>query len=256
MDLPQSLINILNRRKDHNTILAASKSNYKCSKCKDTGFIENNGAYLRCECYERDILNKLWKNFGVNPEDIKPLDSYKPYNTITKKAKDTAQRYITNFDISSNKKWLCLMGQPGSGKTHIVLSAGKALLENKNKVVYMPYLEAIRELKANSMNDSYDKLISRYKDAEVLIMDDLFKDKVKKGMLVGELTEVDMKHIYPVINVRYSNKMPTLISTECTPQILMELDEALAGRILEMCGKEYGIVFGKDCNYRLREFCN
>ncbi|CAI3652424.1 hypothetical protein CNEO4_2120001 [Clostridium neonatale] len=65
-----------------------------------------------------------------------------------------------------------------------------------------------------------------------------------------------MKHIYPIINFRYTNKLPTLISTECTPNMLMNLDEALAGRILEMCGKKFGNVFDEECNYRLKEFKN
>lgn len=149
------------------------------------------------------------------------------------------------------------MGQPGCGKTHIVLAVGKALLEQKVKVVYMPYLEAIRELKSNAMGDEYyNKLSNRYKKAEVLIIDDLFKDKVKKGKLTGEITASDTNHIYPILNVRYSNKIPTLISTECTPEMLIDLDGALAGRILEMCGKRFGNTFNKDCNYRLREFMN
>lgn len=148
-----------------------------------------------------------------------------------------------------------LMGQAGGGKTHIVLAIGKALLERRMKALYMPYLEAIRELKANAMDDEYyNKLINRFKMAEVLIIDDLFKDKVKKGRLTAELSETDMRHIYPILNYRYSNKLPTLISTECTPQMLIELDEALAGRILERCGKAYGIEFNNQCNYRLRQF--
>jgi DNA replication protein DnaC len=137
------------------------------------------------------------------------------------------------------------------------ISSWKSIIRAKNKVVYMPYLEAIRELKSNAMDDEYyNKLSNRYKRAEVLIIDDLFKDKVKKGKLTGEITPADMNHIYPILNVRYSNKMPTLISTECTPQMLMDLDEALGGRILESCGKRFGSVFDKECNYRLREFMN
>lgn len=183
------------------------------------------------------------------------IKDYTPYNEQTKKAKDKAVDYIRNFKQLDKEKWLCFMGQPGCGKTHIVLAVGKALLEQKVKVVYMPYLEAIRELKSNAMDDEYyNKLSSRYKKAEVLIIDDLFKDKVKKGRLTGEITASDMNHIYPILNIRYSNKIPTLISTECTPQMLIDLDEALAGRILEMCGKRFGNTFNKDCNYRLREF--
>jgi len=197
----------------------------------------------------------MWENFGVSQEDVKLLKDYEPYNDITKKAKHQAAQYITRFEELSKGTNFVLMGQAGGGKTHIVLAIGKALLEKRIKVLYMPYLEAIRELKANSMDDEYYMKISeRYKRTEILIIDDLFKDKVKKGRLVGELTEADMRHIYPILNYRYSNKLPTLISTECNPNMLIELDEALGGRILERCGKEFGIVFNNQCNYRLRQF--
>lgn len=230
-------------------------SNYKCDICKDTGFIQTEKGYSRCECYEQDYIKRMWENFGVRQEDVKLLKDYIPYNEITKKAKQQAADYITNYDKLEKGTNFVLMGQAGGGKTHIVLSIGKALLERKVKVLYMPYLEVIRELKANAMDDEYyTKLSERYKRSELLIIDDLFKDKVKKGRLVAELTEADMRHIYPILNYRYSNKLPTLISTECTPNMLIDLDEALGGRILERCTKLYGIVFNNQCNYRLRQF--
>lgn len=241
-------------QKDHNTTFHATSS-YKCDKCRDTGWIQTEKGFARCLCYELDYINRLWENFGVSPSDVKLLKDYKPYNVQTQKAKEKAAEYITQYNNLDKGTGFCLMGQPGAGKTHIVLSIGKALLDQKIKVIYMPYLEAIRELKANAMDDEYYlKLSNRFKITPVLIIDDLFKDKVKKGKLSGEITPADMNHIYPILNYRYSNKLPTLISTECTPNMLMDLDEALAGRILERCGKRFGITFKQDCNYRLREF--
>ena len=111
----------------------------------------------------------------------------------------------------------------------------------------------MRELKANSMDDEYYfKLVNRYKMAEVLVIDDLFKDKVKSGKLTGDLTEADMKHIYPILNYRYNNKLPTIFSTECDINMLLNLDEALAGRIIESCGENITVFQGSEYNYRLR----
>ncbi|WP_338627649.1 ATP-binding protein [Clostridium baratii] len=211
----------------------------------------------RCECYEIDLANRLWENFGVATKDIKLLRDYEPYNEATKKARDKAVDYIKSFENikADRENGFCLMGQPGAGKTHIVTAIGKALLDKRIPVVYMPYLEVMRELKACSMDEEYyNKKIDKYKRAKVLIIDDLFKDKVKKGKLIGELREADLKHIYPILNYRYLNYLPTLISTECTPMMLLDLDEALGGRILECCGKRFGITFKSDCNYRLKKF--
>ena len=119
----------------------------------------------------------------------------------------------------------------------------------------MPYLEAIKELKSLVLDKvEYEKTILKYKNADVLIIDDLFKDKVRGGKLIGELTEADLKHIYTIINYRYLNKMPLIISSECSPEMLLELDEATGGRILEMAGTKGVITFEYQCNYRLKEF--
>lgn len=247
----------MKQAQSQNTTSHALNNTYKCNKCHDTGFIEYDGVWRRCECYELDYAKRLWSNYGVNPKDIKMLKEYEPYNDITKQAREKAIDYIKSFnDIEKHRENnFCLMGQSGAGKTHIITAIGKALLDKKISVVYMPYLEAIRELKSCSMDlEYYEKLINKYKRARVLIFDDLFKDKIRQGNLIGDLKESDMKHIYPILNYRYLNYLPTLISTECTPQLLIKLDEALAGRILECCGKRFGVVFKNDCNYRLKQF--
>ena len=234
-----------------------TSSSYKCSKCKDTSWIEKDGAYTRCSCYTEEYLSRLWENFGVKLKDIKLLREYEPYNDSTKKAKDKAADYIRNFDEikDTRENGFALLGQPGAGKTHIVLAIGKALLEKKISVVYMPYLEVIKELKALAMyQEDYEKLLRRYTKAKVLIIDDLFKDKVKKGRIAAELSETDLKHIYPILNYRYLNYLPTIISSECTPNMILELDEALGGRILETTGPRFSLTFKGDCNYRLKKF--
>lgn len=113
----------------------------------------------------------------------------------------------------------------------------------------------MRELKATSMdNEYYINFSSQYQKAKVLIIDDLFKDKLKNGRLVGELTEADIKHLYPILNYRYFNSLPALISTECIPDTLKKLDDAQAGRMLEKCGNNITVFEGQQYNYRMRKF--
>jgi len=231
---------------------------FKCSICQDTTWICEESKYKRCSCYEKEIDQRRWKKFGVNPEDVKLIAEYKATSTIKLEARNAAINYIKNFDIIREQKnsSIALLGQPGAGKTHLALAIGKALLEKKDhtEVMYMPYLEAMRELKACVMDDEhYNKVQSRYINCELLIIDDLFKDKVKKGKLVGELREADMKHIYPIVNQRYINHKPTIYSSECNANMLLDLDEALGGRIIESC-KDNIIIFKycKENNYRMQ----
>jgi DNA replication protein DnaC len=227
-------------------------SEVNCELCKDTSWIlTKDGAYTRCNCFYKEQLKRMWLNFGVNPDKIKKLNAYETYDDVTTKAKEMARKYINDYKDES----LALLGKPGAGKTHIILAIGAALLNKNIRVVYMPYLEVMMELKANSMDEeNYIKIIEKYLNANLLIIDDLFKDKVKNGKLLPSgLTEADLKHIYRILNVRYNNHSPIIVSSECTPKMLMNLDEAIARRILEPCGKNI-IVFGEKHNYSMRKF--
>lgn len=234
-----------------------TKADYKCNKCQDTTFVQGENGLKRCECYKKDLTKRRWAHFGIDPSKVKKISQYADYSDITKRAKEVAIDYIRNYNTIKIKEEnnLAFLGQPGAGKSHLAIGIGANLINSGicTNVVYMPYEEAIRELKANTMNESYMELTKRYTECELLIIDDLFKEKVKKGKLVAGLTESDMKHIYPIINQRYVNNKPTIYNSECTPNMLMDLDEALAGRILE---KSNIVIFkyGLENNYRMRKF--
>ncbi|AWB30028.1 MerR family transcriptional regulator [Clostridium botulinum] len=230
-----------------------------CHICNGTGweFDNETETYRRCECYEKEKLQRLWNKYGIDPKDIKKLNEYKPIDDIQISARDKAVKYIKNFENMKDTKenGFGLFGQPGAGKTHILLSIGAALITKGIEVIYMPYVEVMRELKATAMdNEYYIKLSSSYMKAKVLIIDDLFKDKLKNGELVGELREADIKHLYPILNYRYLNNLPTLVSTECIPDILQKLDNAQCGRMIERCGDNITIFKGPKYNYRMRKF--
>lgn len=232
---------------------------YKCDICKDTGWVFGENGYKRCSCFKREKNNRLWQKYGVNPQEIKKLSEYEPVDDIEKFAVYRATKYIKDFEKTKSlrENGFGLFGQPGSGKTHIINAIGAALLNQGIEVIYMPYVEVMRELKANANDDEYYiKLSQRYQRASVLIIDDLFKDKFKNCKLIDKatITETDMKHLYPIINYRYQNCLPTLFSTEATPTLLTFLDEALAGRILESCGNNITIFQGTKYNYRMKKF--
>lgn len=232
------------------------KQTIKCEKCQDTYWIQTNNGYKKCDCIHIEISKNNWLNFGIKHEEVKKIADYIPTDSLTASLKAKAVNYIKNFkNIKSDREnSFGILGQSGSGKSHISIAVGAALLSEGFKVIYMPYLEVMRELKANAMDqENYIKVLSKYQRADVLIIDDLFKDKVQGGKLIASLTEADMKHIYPIINFRYLNRLPVLFSSECTAEMLEKLDEALAGRIIESCGDNITTLKGKQYNYRMRK---
>lgn len=79
--------------------------------------------------------------------------------------------------------------------------------------------------------------------AEVLIIDDLFK---------GKINESDINIIFEIVNYRYMNNLPIIVSSEFTPEELLYFDEGIGSRIIEMC-KDYIVeIEGRENNYRVK----
>lgn len=231
---------------------------YKCDKCKDCGFIEvprdtKQQPLMRiCICQQKEKVEKQWTSYGVNPKSVKKIADYETCNDkLLERAKNLALNYV--FKIDENKNWISFLGQSGAGKSHLAKAIGAMLLKKKYEVVYMPYSEIVMELKRNVMNQQeYNRILNRFMYAEVLVIDDLFKEKVINGALVAKLGEADLRHIYPLLNYRYNNDLRTIISSEATLAMLKNLDEALLGRILEKCGENIVVFEGGKYNHRFK----
>ena len=55
----------------------------------------------------------------------------------------------------------------------------------------------------------------------------------------------EVRCLHRVLDARYRNKLPTILSTEHTPEQLITLDEATGSRILERCGENALVVCRK-----------
>ena len=246
-------------KQKHSQLISRDFHKYNCSKCRDTGFVEviKDNKKLQptmkiCECRKKDHNKMQWVKYGVNPEMVKRIADYETHNDKTLgKAKTLASNYV--FNIDKEIKWISFLGQSGAGKSHLSIGIGAALLNKGYDVAYMPYAEVIQELKRNTMNEEvYKKILNRYLKVEILVIDDLFKDKIRNGQIVAELSEADLRHVYPLLNYRYNNNLRCVISSEATPELLKGLDEALFGRIFEK--SEDNIVWfkGPKYNYRIK----
>ena len=204
-----------------------------------------------CECREKVIAKKLMVSSGISEDDAKK--GFNGFNTFNEPAlelaKNTAISYYQNFkNIEAERiNSLMLCGSSGRGKTTLGLAVANNLLNSGVGVRYMPYRDVVTNLKQQlSSRDgkySYDETIYRLKNARVLFIDDLLK---------GKVNETDINIMYEVINFRYLQRKPCIISTEKTIQELLEFDEAIGSRLIEM-SKGYIIVFDNSIpNYRLR----
>ena len=87
------------------------------------------------------------------------------------------------------------LGQVGSGKTHLSLAIANSLMNDCVGVLCMPYRDVITYIKQNIMDkEVYERIVGRYKNAKVLLIDDLFK---------GSISKSDVNIMFEIVNFRY-----------------------------------------------------
>jgi DNA replication protein DnaC len=225
---------------------------YNCDKCKDNqGYVvvrEGIEYYVRCDCFNKTKTERLFKASQITSEfrmknfskfDITWLDE------IVRSAYKCAVSYNDRFDEIRNKRQnsISLLGQSGSGKTHLLMAIANKLLDNNVQVFYFPFVEGFNDLKSDF--DNLNNRIEKMQKAEVLFIDDLFKGR-------KDNTQFQIEQMFAVVNYRYMNNLPMLISSEKLVDDLLRIDEALGSRIYEMSKNFTVELVGGNINYRMR----
>ena len=126
---------------------------------------------------------------------------------------------------------LILIGQPGTGKTHLACGIVNELFDGKGSVMIREASRMINRVKAcwsrDSESDSQE-IIDAYADLDVLIIDEV-------GAGLG--TPSERAILFDVINGRYLNKLPTILISNLTiDQLKVEIGERAIDRLREPLG--------------------
>lgn len=250
--------------------------NYNCSKCKDEGgylvrkkagetTLLQNGTevilqydtdeWQQCECAKIRQLNRLIKSSAITEEFQKmSLKNFSTEDVHPKvvEMKSKANQYYAAFDEirGFRQNSIMLIGQPGCGKTHLLTAISNYLMHAKQvPVLYFPYKDGMNNIAANSF-ERKNEIMDRMKEVDVLFIDDLFKPIGGKVDVKPWRAEV----IFEVVNYRYLNNKPLLISSELSLDDMLYIDEALTSRLFEMA-QDFTVTIPKDMkvNYRLRK---
>ena len=226
------------------------ESSFSCPLCKNTGWIEDTkrNLYLECKCVKEKRAIELLIKTGLSNEQLKTsFTTFEAWNKSIKSMKEVATSYYLAFDKikDTDNNSLALLGESGSGKTHLISALINNFVTNKNiDIAYISYIDTLIELKQNVLNSEvYQGKVNKYKKSQILVIDDLFK---------GGYTDSDIRIMLEIINYRYSSKLPMMISSELFINDLIKIDKALGGRIAERTKGHIYEIKGTENNYRLK----
>lgn len=228
---------------------------YSCPKCGDTGYCEENGKTVVCQCLKQMLITcaceELNKNAPLslstfesfNPEYYdKRVDSsvgISPYNQI-QKIFSYCKNYAQNFNV--NSKSLLMKGSTGLGKTHLSLAIANEVIKKGFGVIYAtaPKLTQEFEKQFRSKGAEEYQITDMLIDCDLLIVDDLgteFQTKYYTAQL------------YNTFNSRMLQDKPIIINTNLT---MHELEKSYSQRFVSrVCGNAERLDFlGTDIRIR------
>jgi DNA replication protein DnaC len=226
---------IAQRAKEAERLNPPPPRQYKCPICQDVQWlfvIDETGEERarECECLKHDkidrlmhssqiaegFLNKTFANFSVAGRPLIVVDAMKCASSYCKSFLD-----IEHMQENS----LALLGTTGSGKTHLLMAAANVLMNAGVQVLYFPWVEGFNDIK-----DDFDMLATKMhklQEARVLFIDDAFKGR-------AQLTDFQREQLFALINYRYLNRKPVMISSEIPLRDIYRMDNAIGGRLAEM----------------------
>ena len=194
------------------------------------------------------------RNSGLSEAlDTQTFETFVTKTETQRKIKEAAEKYLERLfeDRDSQRRpWFYIGGNPGCGKTHICTAICGEILKKNIGVRYMQWLDVSRKLKASVNDEDFEDDVAEYINVSVLYIDDLLKQKYTES---PTFTEADIKIAFTILNARYLQNKPTIISSEWDlVNQLLPADEGVFSRVYERCkGNRLTIERKMENNFRL-----
>ena len=225
------------------------KLDYERCNCKDAQKYWNEYDMKKLQMLEEEKklqmmqefankVDKIIKNSKMSKRNLNyKFDNFE-VNSNNKKVYQSLKEYSEKLANSVERKGLILVGNNGVGKTHLACSIANELIKNGIPIIYGTLINLLAELKNTYdvyNNISEMKIIKLYEKVDLLIIDDLGKEKP---------SEWGLEKLFTIINSRYENNLPVIITTNYDQNSLIdrlsingeiETAKSIISRLYEMC---------------------
>lgn len=204
-----------------------------CTTCEGAGmYLHPEGGMAHCECHLAEKKRVLMRHAGFPPLHRGcTVSNYIPMSEAEVNARPRIISWVKNFKPGCTG--LYLHGSPGTGKTHLLVAMGKAIIDQHGiEVMYSSAANMLEEAsrlyrKAGGDHSIFENPFDAAAEVPVLLLDDMGAEKVSEWVLAM---------FYRLINTRYNRNLTTLITSNVPLSEFEQVyDARIADRIHAMC---------------------
>lgn len=229
---------------EENTAPSTTKS-CPFEQCDGSGWVFNNThgtVAAECSCSKarrkQERIDRLFQMANI-PKRYRDKTLKNFIQKRQPKAYRSAVRYVEKFMElrNENKNGMCLVGPTGTGKSHLVFAIINELISQSVSAVagVVPdLLDSLRPKAAGVSRAEAEQRLELLKTTDLVLLDDLGSERG---------SEWAVERLYLILNARYIEQLPTLITTNL-PLEALSVDEngkpilaweRIVSRIHEMC---------------------
>jgi len=211
-----------------------------CPICQGRGFVlydvppghPDHNRPIACRCTEARMaaerLRELRRVSNLGALERLTFDTFNPdiqgLSEVVRFNLHQAYNHAVNYAQAPNG-WLVLLGGYGCGKTHLAAAIANQALAAGTHVLFLvvpDLLDYLRTAYAPTSDTGMDERMEAIRSVPLLVLDDLG---------AHHSTPWAQEKLYQIINHRYNNRRPTVITTN---QRLEELDPRVTSRLVDL----------------------
>lgn len=180
------------------------------------------------------LVNENWRKMGI-PEKLVGV-SFQSFRRDLPSQEKAFKKVCNQFH--KQRGFLILRGDPGTGKSHLAV----ACIKENGHGIFVTEGDLVGELRQTyTDNSSQQKLVDKYRNASVLVIDELTPDV--KGSDIPAF-------LYRILAHRYDNDFLTIITSNESLETILEI---LGRRLADRIRPSYSVATMEWESYRRKE---